>query len=122
MVFYQLDNSYKIGERLFIRMVKIAQKNKDWEFLTGNKLLHCGDYLGVDYNACILVQERYKRRFKMSRDVTCVGCQRVVKLGSVDKKGSYQLQGEYKCAKCRGIEVPKKQKEKTYEEKGLYIK
>ena len=116
MAFYQFDCDYEIGERLFIRLVKTAQRNKDWEFLTGSKLLHCGDYLGVDYNACILVQERYKRRMKMSVEVACVGCGRKVKLGK------YFLQGEYRCAKCRGIEVPKKKKERVFEERGLHVK
>ena len=111
-----MDFNDEIGERLFIRIVKIAQKHEDWDFLTGNKLLHCGDYLGVNYNACLLVQERYKRRLKMSIEVTCVGCQRKVKLGK------YFVQGEYRCAKCRGIEVPKKQKERVFDQKGLHIK
>jgi hypothetical protein len=89
---------------------------QDWDFLTTREVRHVGEYLGVDSNTCILVQETYQRRVKMSTEVTCIGCGRKVKLGR------YQVQGDYRCAKCRGIEVPKKSKERTYEEKGLHIK
>jgi hypothetical protein len=112
---FLLREGLDFQDRLFIAMVKLAEKEKDLNFFKKG-IVELGGYLGIDYECCKIIQERYKRRFRMSTKVICVGCKRVVKLGS------YHIQGEYRCAKCRGIEVPKKQKERTYEEKGLYIR
>jgi len=110
------NDSLEFHERLFVAIVKLAVKESDQEFLVGNEVVKVGKYLGVNSNACILIREKYQRRVKMSIEVTCVGCQRKVKLGK------YFVQGEYRCAKCRGIEVPKKQKERVFDQKGLHIK
>ena len=40
----------------------------------------------------------------MSKELTCVGCGRKVEVNK------YQGQEPYHCAKCRGIEMPRKQK------------
>ena len=50
------------------------------------------------------------------REVVCV-CGRKIKLNRYQYKSD-----SYSCAKCRGIELPKKTKERSYKEKGLHIK
>lgn len=47
---------------------------------------------------------------------TCVDCKRVV----ITK--NYKGPEPYRCAKCRGIEIPKQRKARVFEEKGLHIK
>lgn len=101
------DPGFWFGDRVFIAIVRLAEKEQDVEFLTGPELVELGDYLGVNSNACLLVSEKYRRRFKMSVNTNvliCVVCKRPVKVSK------YRGPEPYRCAKCRGIEIPKKSK------------
>lgn len=48
--------------RLFIAVIRQAEREKDMEFLTGKGIMRLGDYLGIDDSTCLLIKEKFIRK------------------------------------------------------------
>lgn len=63
MSHYYTIRNLEPQEGLFTGIIELAIKSKDKEFLFGSRIFKLGEYLGVNLNACKIIQDKLIKKY-----------------------------------------------------------